>query len=214
MKRTPLFLVVFIGVYLCYHNFQSLGTSISMSWDSFGYYYYLPLFFLQASILIESLSQLDPIFETYNPSSSVYQFTLTETGNYIIRYPIGQAILYLPFFIIGHLCALLFDYPTDGFSLPYDFAMRIGGLAYHSLSFYLIGRLLLNFFKLNVVVLTVLVLFLGTNIFCSLNYPLIAHGSLLFLISILLLFCQQSIQNEVSHRDSECFWFDLPLSTH
>ncbi|MEM9050912.1 MAG: hypothetical protein AAGC47_02565, partial [Bacteroidota bacterium] len=101
MRRYVLIPVLLISAYLGLQAFVSFGSSISMSWDAFGYYYYLPLFLLQDSIIIESLSQLDSIFETYNPSSTVYQFTLTETGNFIIRYPLGQALLYFPFFLIG-----------------------------------------------------------------------------------------------------------------
>jgi hypothetical protein len=186
MKQNPVSLaVVLIGIVLGYLSFSSFGNGISMSWDAFGYYYYLPLAFLQDSMIIDSLAEVKNIFDQYNPSSTIYQFTATDNGKFIVLYTAGQALLYLPFFLLGHLGALLFGFEPDGFSAPYDFAIRLGGVFYHTAGFYFIGKLLARRYSRKVVAISLIVLFFGTNELLTLQSPLNAHGSLIFLLSIL-----------------------------
>lgn len=159
-----------------------------ITWDAFGYYYYLPLIFIQKTIFIESLESVKPIFDAYQPSSTLYQFSYMENGKFIPRYSIGQAILYLPFFLLGHGYALISQYPADGFSAPYRWAMNIGGFVYHLGAILLIVPILKRFFNYRVIALTILLLFFATNIFVFMRgSSLQPHGSLLFLINLFVL---------------------------
>ena len=161
-----------------------MGDGGAISWDSFGFYYYLRLIFVDHSIILESLESVKPVYEKYNPSTTLYQFTNLPNGRIIIRYPIGQALLYLPFFIFAHITALFSDFPADGFSRPYDIAMRIGGLVYHFLGFYFVGRILRLHFSDKVVGITLVVLFFGTNAYSLFaGTALAAQGSLFFLVA-------------------------------
>jgi hypothetical protein len=144
MSKNHLIWLALSGIAICsiWQAFVGISYTLSMSWDAFGYYYYLPLTFIEDSLIITSLDDIRPIFEKYDPSSTLYQFSVTDSGNIIIRYPAGQALLYLPFFLIGHLAALVLGYPIDGFSEPYDFAIRAGGVVYNILGFYFISKIL------------------------------------------------------------------------
>jgi len=197
MKQNPVRLsIALIGMALAYFSFSSFGDGVAMSWDAFGYYYYLPLTFLQDSMIIESLAEVKPIFDQYNPSSTIYQFTPTEGGKYIVLYTMGQALLYLPFFLLGHVAALIFGYSPDGFAAPYDFAIRLGGVIYHTAGFYFIGRLLLKKYNQKIVALTLIVLFFGTNALLTLQLPLNAHGSLIFLLSLVFYFTDKYFEHK------------------
>ena len=166
--------------------FHRFGAGSAISWDSFGYYYYYRLGFIDGSWALPNLDTVQIIADRYNPSTTLYQFTHIPGHGYIIRYPIGQSIVYLPFFLLGHLMAFLGGYPTDGFSQPYEFAIRLGGLVYHTLAFALIAKLLAPFFRPRIVALTLFLLFFATNALISL-IPMLAHGTLLFLIPLTIL---------------------------
>ena len=156
----------------------------ALTWDGFGYYYYLPMVFIQKTISLENLDMANQIFAKYDPSSTLYQFTKVSDGRFIIRYSSGQAVLYFPFFLLGHLVATLTDYPTDGFSKPYNVSILFGGLVYHALGIALIGRILLRFYADKIVAVTLVVLFFGTNMYSLLHgTALSSQGSGLLLIA-------------------------------
>lgn len=184
LNPITLFAVILIGAFLIVEASLVMGDGGAISWDSFGFYYYLRLIFVDHSLIIESLESVRPAYEKYNPSSTLYQFTNLPNGRVIVRYPIGQALLYLPFFIFAHITALFSDFPADGFSKPYDIAMRIGGLVYHFLGFYFVGKLLRLHFNDKVVGITLLVLFFGTNAYSLFaGTALASQGSLFFLVA-------------------------------
>lgn len=170
---------------MSFATFLAAGDGKAISWDAFGYYYYLKLIFIDNSLVLNNLESVEQVFKTYNPSSTIYQFTTLPEGQIIVRYPIGQAILYLPFFLIAHLTALFTDFPADGFSKPYDVAMRIGGLVYHFLGFYFVAKILRLYFSDKVVGITLVVLLFGTNAYSLMaGTALSAQGSLFFLIAL------------------------------
>jgi hypothetical protein len=136
-----------------------------LSWDVFGYYLYLPQTFIQNDPGIHDVSHVYDILNTYHNSPSFYQAHPVENGNHILQYPIGMAILFSPFFFIGHACAYIFGYPPDGFSTPYQISFLLGYLAYTILAVFLIRKLLLKFFTENTTSLTLLILFFGTNFY-------------------------------------------------
>jgi len=184
LNRFTLFALLIIGATLSIATYSVAGDGGAISWDAFGFYYYLKLVFVDHSLILENLDSINKVFEEYDPSSTVYQFTTLPNGRIIVRYPVGQALLYLPFFIIAHLAAFFSDFPADGFSKPYDVAMRIGGLVYHFLGFYFVGKILRLHFNDKVVGITLVVLFFGTNSYSLMaGTALAAQGSLFFLVA-------------------------------
>ena len=86
-------------------------------WDVKSYYAYLP------SIVIHQ----DPLFEFVDKNPEAYgdKFWLetAENGNKVILTSMGLALLYLPFFILGHISAHILDLQATGYSPPYFFFM-------------------------------------------------------------------------------------------
>jgi hypothetical protein len=89
-----------------------------LTWDAFGYYLYLPLEFIYHDLRLENMDVLRELFEKYYPSSTLYQVFKSPEGGWLIKYTMGLALMQSPFFFIGHLVAILSDFPADGFSQP------------------------------------------------------------------------------------------------
>lgn len=136
-----------------------------LGWDALAYYMYLPYTFIHGDPGMSNHAVIEYIFSTYNPSPTFYQGYPLPNGNWSSMYSIGYAILYFPFFLIGHIWALLSDYPADGFSYPYQFTIANGVMFYIISGIFIIRKVLLSFFKDNVVALVLIAVILGTNFF-------------------------------------------------
>ncbi|NQV02720.1 MAG: hypothetical protein HQ542_08750, partial [Bacteroidia bacterium] len=99
-----------------------------LSWDVFGYYLYLPATFIHHDLAISDFTWLQQILDTYHPTHGFYQAYMGPAGDYVMKYPMGLAIIYAPFFFIAHLFSAILGFPSDGFSLPYQFSVAMGCL--------------------------------------------------------------------------------------
>jgi hypothetical protein len=170
MKRTPYsFVCLLILAYvlfqtlLLYPKFLNGGTESVMSWDVFGYYIYLPSIFIYHDLA--DLSSIKEMFESYKPAGDFHHAFLQPNGNYVMKYPIGLAIVYMPFFFLAHLWAKLGNYPADGFSFPYQFCIAFGSTCIAVIGLIITRKVLLKYFSDVVVCLTLIALVLGTNYF-------------------------------------------------
>ena len=135
------------------------------SYDFFGYYLYLPSLVVYHDPAIKDLSWVNKINEEYKCTPSLYQLSQAKNGNWVIRFYSGIAIMFSPFFLIGHIYALLSPYPADGFSAPYQWAIIFSGIFYTFLGIWLMRKLLLQFFDDKITTITLVLLFIGSNIF-------------------------------------------------
>lgn len=152
-------------------------------WDVKSYYAYLP------SIIIHQ----DPLFDFVKDNPEVYadKFWLekAENGNKVILTSMGLAILYSPFFILGHIFAHLLDFQTSGYSPPYFFFMLLGSLFYVILGLLTLRKLLLKFFSDAVTAITLGILFFGTNLlWYSLFEATMSHAYSFALFSFFIYF--------------------------
>ncbi|MBN8695345.1 MAG: hypothetical protein J0L87_02340 [Bacteroidetes bacterium] len=103
-------------------------------------------------------------------------------------YTSGMAILYLPFFLIGHVWAKLGGYPTDGFSYPYQFCVSSGMMIYVLVGIFFLRKILLKFYSERTTSITIIIIALGTNYLReAIDYNMGPHA-VLFSIYALLLF--------------------------
>jgi len=152
-------IIVFSTLRLTYHPTRIL------SYDVFGYYLYLPSLVIHHDPGLHDISWVNQVNEQYKASGTLYQISKTSAGNWVIRFYSGIAILYAPFFLIGHLYALSSSYPADGFSLPYQWAIIISGIFYTLLGVWFMRKVLLEFFSDKIVAITMILLFIGSNLF-------------------------------------------------
>jgi len=121
--------------------------------DARYYYYYLQSTFIDPSLAnYDWLKQAAPV----------------------THHPAGPGILWLPFFLLGHVSAHIFQYPLSGLSLPYQVSIALAGLTYAMLGLVYLRRLLkLNAVSDKVIALVIPLTFLGTNL---LHYTLHEAG--------------------------------------
>jgi hypothetical protein len=134
-----------------------------LSWDIFGYYLYLPAKFIHHDLGIRDFTWVKQVIDTYHPTIGFYQAYPGPAGDYVMKYPMGLAILYFPFFVIGHLAAHLFGYSPDGFTLPYQLSIALGSIVYAMTGLWFLRKVLLRFFDDKTVALSMLVIVFGTN---------------------------------------------------
>ncbi len=168
-----------------YPKWKMPATEAAISWDVSGYYYYLPAFFIYKDA--QKLAFKDSIEKKYAPAGSFYQAFLYKNGNYVMKYPCGQALMYAPFFFAAHIFAKLLGYPPDGFSAPYQFTVFFGGVLVAMLGLWTLRKNLLFYFNDTTVAVVLLLLVFATN---YLNYASIdnamTHNYLFTLFSFLV----------------------------
>jgi len=105
--------------------------------DSIGYYVYLP------SLLLQGDLDLAEDFQTLG-GKDIFLFPAKDglAGN---PYAIGTAVLWSPWFLLGHLIAGVSSYATDGYSAPYFFLVYWGNALYVLVGLLILVRLLRSF---------------------------------------------------------------------
>lgn len=188
--------------FIYYPRWKNTKTEATISWDVSGYYLYLPAIIIYQDL--KKVSFLENIIEKYQPTPDPQQVFTHPSGNRVMKYSSGQAILFLPFFISGHFAAKLFNYPQDGFSKPYQFAMQVGSIIYMLLGCWILFCFLRRVFHIVqgsiedlLAVLTVFLIVFATNF---LNYGAIdgcmTHNTLFMLYALLLYVTETWHRNE------------------
>ncbi|GAA4017045.1 hypothetical protein GCM10022408_33250 [Hymenobacter fastidiosus] len=165
------------------HNVQAI-----LTWDVMGYYLYLPAQFIYHDL--SHLTFAPDIMREYQPSSGFYQaFQVpgAAEGTLVMKYTCGLALLFTPFFWLGHWAAGLAGYAQDGFSAPYQIAIAFGGLLYALLGLGILRHVLLRYCSDLLTAAVLVLLVLGTN---YLQYAVfdgaMAHNYLFTLYALLL----------------------------
>jgi hypothetical protein len=187
-------LTIIAGVYLVsFFNYNQWNKgAIIGGGDPMGYYIYLPSIFIHHDIVsLKQTAQTLFSYKVYPPNSNspcgIAECYVTPTGNSVIKYTLGAAILQAPFFAIAHGIAYIGGYTTDGFSLPYVFMNGLSILIYSLLGLFFIGKVLSRFVSDSATALTLLAIALGTNLFAQqINMGAMSHPSLFFLYAVLL----------------------------
>ncbi len=140
-------------------------TANELSWDVFGYYLPLPATFVHHDPLLHDIGWMEQVRTQYGTTETLYQVTQAPDGSPMYFFLFGMALLYLPFFLLGHLLAILTGAPADGFSLPYQQAMAIGCMSYVLVGLVHLRRILLQFFPDKLTALLIAIVGFGTNYF-------------------------------------------------
>lgn len=150
--------------------------------DVRGYYGYLPALFIYNDIQLKDT-------KPYKIDGEVKLWcSTTKDGQRFIKYSPGMAMMYSPFFAIGHFTAKNSNAPPNGYSEPYRFWLVVGSLFYMVLGLFFVSKLLLHHFSDSVAATTLLIVYLGTNLFyytaydgqLSHNYSFLLLGAFLY----------------------------------
>jgi hypothetical protein len=219
--------IFFIAGFFYYPKWSKVGSEGTISWDASGYYHYLPGLFIYHDL--KQQVWMEDINKKYLPSPALDQtFVHEASGNKVNKYAIGQAVLFSPFFFIGHAYTKLTgSYPADGYSKPYQVAIWLGGFLFAVLGLILLRRILLNYFEDSIAAWTLLTIGLATNYLehASINNAM-NHGWLFTLLCALIFYCVKfykkpswtsvlgigiSLGLAVLTRPTEIIWVLIPL---
>ncbi len=153
----------FVAGFIYYPKYNKPQTEATLSWDVCGYYYYLPAAFIYKDL--KHIGFKDSIEAKYHTTGAFGQaFQLPNGGNWVMKYPVGQAIVMsVPFFLAHGYCLLTHQYPADGFSLPYQFAQQVWAFLIALLGLILLRKLLLKYFDDKTTALTLISICFATN---------------------------------------------------
>ncbi len=185
--------------FVFYPKWQKPQTEAELSWDVAGYYFYLPSIFIYHDLL--KVSFRNEIQKKYNPQTVYYSSALyPPTGNQVMKYASGMAIMYAPAFFIAHFSANFFGYASDGFSLPYQFSIQLWSLLIAFAGLYYVRKVLIKLnFSDKAIALTILLYVLATN---YLDYASItnamSHSYIFTLYALLVWFILKFYKNETS----------------
>lgn len=157
-------ILVILIIFLFYTNPRQQGVFFKneIIWDIVTYYLYLPFTFIYEGKGVQP-EIVREIFDKYNIPGTFYQAHQTDNGNWTSNYTMGIALLWFPFFLLGHLWAKLGGYPIDGWSFPYQFSIAHGTLVYILSGLFYLRKILINFFSDKLTTLIILLVVLGTN---------------------------------------------------
>jgi hypothetical protein len=158
-----------------------------ISWDFLGYYLYLPATFIYHDPLLNDITWLEKINQEKDLTGTLYMVSTNDQGQPIYFFLMGMALFYLPFFFIGHFSAYIFGFPPDGFSLPYQYALVIGGIIYTIIGLIYLRKILKHFFSEGITSLVMLIIVFGTNYIHHLTLKNLETGTILFMLTSILI---------------------------
>jgi hypothetical protein len=128
-KFTPgIILVVYVLIFLGFKSPERNWDRVINS-DGKGYYAYLPAIFIYHDLQFNFVEQYEAQY--YPANRSVFKEFRNDAGTRKVnKYFPGLAIVWLPFFLFGHLMAWLEMFPMDGYSLPYQYSIACSALLF------------------------------------------------------------------------------------
>jgi hypothetical protein len=185
LKRTYSKLVIWIFlpivIITSFSQHRWVNPESVIEWDVKSYYAYLPAFFIHHDLSLEFIK------ENPNEYSKWIWPVTTETGKKCIVTSMGLSFLYMPFFLIAHLIAGFTGYAQDGYTVPYAFMLHFSALFYVMVGLFYLRKLLLKFFNQITTTITIVVIFLGTNLFYYTAFAApMSHGYNFGLIAVFI----------------------------
>ena len=165
--------------------------------DGIGYYLYLPATFIYHDISLQRIA-------TTEFSGSIPDWTgalvYPQTQQYLIKYPMGEAILLTPFFLIAYILTFITHMKMDGFSFFFQYATAISGLLYTTVGVAILWNILQKHFKERTILLVLCGIVFGTNLFHYATYDAIFSHTYSFFLFCAFLFLIIKIYTKPSMR--------------
>ena len=130
-----------------------------IEWDAISYYAYLPATFIYNDLSLSFTDGYD------GPHKFVFWPEKGPDGKYLIKTTMGLSVMWLPFFIAGHITALITGADAGGYSEPYKFFLLVSALFYLLTGLIYLRRILLTHFSDIVVSLVLAGFAFGTNLY-------------------------------------------------
>lgn len=178
--------ITIIGLFIILFRFLQIDSN-ELSWDVFGYYLYLPATFIHFDPLLHDIQWINVVNSKYHVADTLYMISSSPDGKPMYFFLMGTALLYLPFFLLGHGTAWLFEVPTDGFSWPYQTWMVIGGVCYTLIGLYFVRKVFRYFFSEQLSSILLLLMVFATNYIHHLTYKNLETVNILFMLVAIII---------------------------
>ena len=173
-------------------NLARYNNTNVIKWDIVGYYSYLPAQFIDKDITLKFITPENKI--QYNGIK--YGYVDDSKGNHIIKYSMGMAVLYAPFFFIAHILASPLGFSSDGYSSIYQFFIEFSGLFYLLIGLWYLRKLLLQYYSEKITAFVLALVFFGTNLLCYAAVDsAMSHAYTFSLFSVFLYFTVDFYKN-------------------
>ena len=152
--------------------------------DGISYHVYLPAIVIHGNPTLWAVAD-----ESYGGAFPEYTgiYRWPNTSWWLNSHPIGAAVLALPFFLVAHVLTLWSNLPPDGFSLYYQIAASLAGLAYGAAGLHVLLGFLRRHVTSGVAVLTIVLITFGTNLFHYMTLDATySHAFAFFLVAALV----------------------------
>lgn len=150
-KYNKVFLYFIVSILLVFFIVRPLNSQWHkfIAGDGIGYYAYLPAKFIYNDKNFEfkwfnKAYNSNYIYTSFqNPEDN---FLVNYKGTRINKYYPGLSFIFAPFFFTAHFIAITFNYPTDGFSQPYQLLIGFASLFYLFIGLFYLRKLLLKLY--------------------------------------------------------------------
>lgn len=134
--------------------------------DGDGYYAYLP------TLLIHKKLDFGVLKDHFGGAIPDYTgiHRHPQTGNFYNKYPIGVALLMVPFFGIAHALTQIAGLAADGYSEIYQYAVVASAVFYYCLGAVFLFRFLNSYFSFRPSLAAIVLVTYGTNLFHYVTY--------------------------------------------
>lgn len=207
LKFTPgIILLVYVLVFLFLRNPTQKWDRIINS-DGKGYYAYLTAIFIYHDLDFQFLEAYEKNY--YPEDKAVFkEFRVHAYGKVVNKCFAGLAIVWLPFFLLGHFISSILGYPTDGYSLIYQYSIAVAAFFYLWLGCFILFKLLRKFkASEKQAAFITLMIGLGTNLI----YFTVIEGSMTHVYSFCLITVFIYSTYQLFHSGTR-WWFVLSAS--
>ena len=176
------FVLLFMAVFVIWFNFYNQLWNEEhgvVEHDVVSYYSYLPALIIEHDLTFQFVIDKPDIYGEF-----ILRPTTPDGGSYQ-KMTMGLALLFLPFFLIGHVHALLTGAALTGFSTPYMFWLSFSSMVYAFMGLMLLRSILKRFFSDWLTAFALFVLVMGTNMFFYITLePAMPHTYNFFLFNL------------------------------
>jgi hypothetical protein len=164
----------------------------AFSWDSFAYHLYLPVVIQHHDLRMDDPAWVEDMRLKYDASPALYQLRELPGGKHVIKVSLGLAVLWSPWYLLGHGWALATGAEADGYSMPYQLAVQCGVLLYVLIGLLWLRAVLLRLAGEAITALVMVLLIFGTNyIDQAMGGLTVPHITLFTLYAGILFFTQR-----------------------
>ncbi len=152
--------------------------------DGFGYYLYLPAAFIHHDLTLRASARdlFDGELPTWTGATRQ-----GPNGEYLLQFTMGVAIMELPFFALAYGIAAPQGLHKHGFAMPFQYSIASAGLVYSALGMWLLWGLLERRFRRGSVLVAMVGVTYGTNLFHYSTYDsTFSHAFSFFLFAAFL----------------------------